>query len=101
MLIIINAAKKATSLPCGQYLVLRQRQRDPKMFFPAEIFFFKLYFRRVLYRVRSRRETFLCMGDLYPTDAVRAAGVPDVDLSVPTAGYELLRVLRMVHNAKD
>jgi len=35
MLIIINAAKKATSLPCGQYLVLRQRQRDPKMFFPA------------------------------------------------------------------
>jgi hypothetical protein len=41
------------------------------------------------------------MGDLYPTDAVWAAGVPDVDLSVPAAGYELLRVLRMVHNAKD
>jgi hypothetical protein len=41
------------------------------------------------------------MGDLYPADTVRASGVPDVDLSVPAAGYELLRVLRMVHNAKD
>ncbi len=96
-----NAAKKSTSLPCGLYLVLRQRQRDPKMFFPAEIFFLKLYFRHFLYRARSRRETFLYMGDLYPADAVRATGVPDVDLSVPAAGYELLRVLRMVHNAKD